>query len=908
MAIYHFSAQTISRSQGRSSVAAAAYRAGEELYDARLDKTHDFTKKNDVLEKEILLPDGAPVWMKDREQLWNAVEQKENRKDAQSAREINIALPKELNQKQNWELAREFVKQEFVDKGMVADLTVHAGGTEQEPQPHAHIMLTMREVTEEGFGQKVRSWNDKELLKSWREHWGEKCNLELARHGFDVQIDHRSLEAQGINLEPQSKIGAKSAQFKMVRMAEHQELAERNGERLKTNPEIALDAITRQQSTFTHHDLARFVNRHTKDEAQFTEVYEAIKSSPEIAYLGTDDANRDRYTTRTMLGLETNMMKNANSLHNQKQHHVCSLNRDIIALDKNLSAEQRAAYEHIVESNGIACVIGYAGTGKSYMLGVARETWEAYGFKVQGATLSGIAAENLESGSNITSNTVANRLWHWERGNERLTNKDILVIDEAGMLGSRQMAAILNEVTQARAKVVLVLDPEQLQAIEAGAAGRAIAQDVGYVMLTDIRRQIEPWQKDATKDFAENRTKEGLLAYEEHYNIHAFETRASAIASMVEQWDETRSQSPEKSQIMLAYTRDEVKGLNDYARSLCRKHGELGEDHGFKTTRGIRDFATGDRVYFLRNENHTLHVKNGTLGTIQELDGRNFMIKLDRENSKGQDTVKFNFNDYRDLEYGYAATIHKAQGITVDRTYVLASKYFDRHTTYVAMSRHRDGADLYYSKDEFPSFNALSRTLGREHTKDVTLDYMRVRNLEAIETKILQINHQEHDKPYSAILTKDREFLAEQRSEWRLEKLARGRNLADLENITGLKLNTKLKEGERGILQGNVFVGDHKFAVVGQKDGHGLLISTDQLGLTRQNQELVIEKRIDPRGYEVLRGVNPELQKEYDDKQQRLEFARQESLAKEKLRQEQQQEKTQQRQLEREIDRGGFER
>src|SRR5262249_12903451 len=115
MAIYHFSAQIISRSQGRSSVAASAYRSASKLRDERTDLTHDFTKKNDALKTEILLPKNAPVWMKEREKLWNAVEKTEKRKDAQVAREINIALPRELTYEQNWELAKTFVQKEFVD-------------------------------------------------------------------------------------------------------------------------------------------------------------------------------------------------------------------------------------------------------------------------------------------------------------------------------------------------------------------------------------------------------------------------------------------------------------------------------------------------------------------------------------------------------------------------------------------------------------------------------------------------------------------------------------------------------------------------------------------------------------------------------------------------------------------------
>ena len=864
MAIYHFSAQVISRSQGRSVVAAAAYRSAEKLHDEKLEKSYNFTKKNDVVAKEILLPENAPIELKDRATLWNKVEQKESRKDAQLAREINISLPRELNEQQNWQLAKDFVQQTFVDKGMIADLTMHAGhitsNENQEPQPHAHVMLTMREITEEGFGQKVRDWNNKELLKTWREHWAERCNLELARHGHDVQIDHRTLEAQGLNLEPQTKIGPKESFLQMVRFAEHQELAKRNGERLTENPELALEAITRQQSTFTEHDVARFVNRHTIDEEQFTKVFELVTSSPEIVSLGRDDRNIHRYTTGSMLEVEKSMLKNAQHLNNANKHAVAKENPTSEVVNKYFTPEQKAAYKHILENKDLACVVGYAGTGKSFMLKAAQEVWHSHGYNVIGATLSGIAAESLEGGSGIKSHTIANRLWHWERGRENLTSKDILVIDEAGMLGSRQMATILKEVTNANAKVVLIGDPEQLQAIDAGAAFRAIAQEVGASYMTDIRRQQAPWQKQATIDFAEDRTKEGLTAYEEHDNIHKFETKAAAIKNMVEQWDEVRSQQPEKSQIMLAYTRAEVKELNNYARSLYKYHDELGEDYGVKTSRGIRDFATGDRVYFLRNENHNLHVKNGTLGTIKELDGRNFTIELDKQNAKGNDIVQFNIQDYRDIEYGYAATVHKAQGITVDRSYILASKYFDKHATYVAMSRHKEGADLYYSKDEFFSLQELSKTIGRERAKDTTLDYAASHNITSNENELLQANNIELKQTYSAILTEERLQQAEDRLAERLHQMEIKQDMVKLSERLELDLSLEIKHGDKGYYIGKAEIAGKEYGVIQQNDTQAKLMPLENFNTREKGERVTIEKSIDNNGQEHTKGIQPEVQ------------------------------------------------
>lgn len=207
MAIYHLHAQVIGRKAGRSAVAAAAYRAGEKLIDERAEKTHDYSRKGGVVHAEILAPGGAPEWVHDRQQLWNAVEAAEKRKDAQLAREIDIALPRELDRAEQISLVREFVQREFVERGMVADIAVHdTDGT----NPHAHIMLTMREIGADGFGKKVRAWNDKKLLEQWRAAWADAANAALERAGVEQRIDHRTLEAQGIEREPQIHLGVAS--------------------------------------------------------------------------------------------------------------------------------------------------------------------------------------------------------------------------------------------------------------------------------------------------------------------------------------------------------------------------------------------------------------------------------------------------------------------------------------------------------------------------------------------------------------------------------------------------------------------------------------------------------------------------------------------------------------------------
>ena len=728
MAIFHFSVKVISRASGRSAVAAAAYRSAEQLLDERLDRTHDFTSKSGVVHSEILLPDGAPDHLSDRAQLWNDVEAIEKRKDAQLAREVEFAIPREMTKLQGIELARDFAAQEFVARGMIADLNVHWDiGSDGMAKPHAHVMLTMREVGEDGFGAKVRDWNRAELVEQWRERWAEHANARLAELDIDARIDHRSLEDQGIALEPQDKIGPAAARMgerglESERIEDHRAIAQRNGARIIENPRVALDAITHQQATFTRRDLAMFVHSHSDGKDQFDTAMNAVRASPDMIALGKDGRGEERFTSREMIEAEQRLHRAAKMMAERDQHRVGDRDRDMALARAErsgllLSGEQRSAFDHVTDKAGMSIVIGYAGTGKSAMLGVAREAWEAAGFHVRGAALAGIAAEGLENGSGIASRTIAAHEHGWAQGRDLLTSRDVLVIDEAGMVGTRQMERVLSHAADAGAKVVLVGDPQQLQSIEAGAAFRSLHEQHGGVEITQVRRQHQDWQRDATRHLATGRTGMAVAAYADKAMVHEAETRADARRDLVERWDRERQADPDASRIILTHTNAEVRDLNEAARARMRDAGALGDDILVKVERGDRQFASGDRVMFLRNE-RSLDVKNGTLGTIEQVKNNHMAVRTDDGRS-----VSFDMKDYRDLDHGYAATIHKAQGMTVTHVHVLATPGMDRHGAYVALSRHRDGLALHYGHDDFRDQGKLVRTLSRERAKDMATDY-----------------------------------------------------------------------------------------------------------------------------------------------------------------------------------------
>ncbi|WP_186401988.1 Ti-type conjugative transfer relaxase TraA [Sphingopyxis sp. P1IMeth2] len=733
MALYHFSAKVISRAAGSSAVAAAAYRSADRLHDERLGRAHDFSNKAGVIHSEVMLAEGADERWLDREQLWNDVEAAEVRKDAQLAREIEFAIPREMSEAEGIALARDFVQSEFVTRGMIADLNVHWDiGVDGLAKPHAHVMLTMREIKigEDGsaeFGAKVRDWNRTELLTHWREAWAEHVNERLASLDIDARVDHRTLEAQGIDLEPQHKIGAAASRMagqglEADRLAEHVEIARSNGDKILADPGIALDAITHRQATFTTRDLAMFVHRHSDGKEQFDAVMSAVKASPELVALGKDGRREDRFTSKSMIETEQRLERATATLDARRNHAVAERHREL-ALSRaskrglDLSTEQRGALEHVTSARGVSNVIGYAGTGKSAMLGVAREAWEASGYRVQGAALSGIAAEGLEHGSGIGSRTLASLEHQWANDRERLTDKHILVIDEAGMVGTRQLERVVSEAEKQGAKVVLVGDPQQLQAIEAGAAFRAAAERRGAVEIMGIRRQREEWQREATRALATGRTGEAIGRYAEAGHVHAADTREGARAELVDAWDHDRQRHPDASRIILTHTNDEARLLNAEVRERLKEGGALANEVTLKVERGERVFASGDRIMFLKNE-RDLGVKNGSLGSVESVGPARMAVTLDDGRR-----VAFDHKDYAHIDHGYAATIHKAQGMTVDRVQVLATPGVDNHSTYVALSRHREQVDLYYGRDDFANQSKLVRAASRERGKDMASDY-----------------------------------------------------------------------------------------------------------------------------------------------------------------------------------------
>ena len=377
---------------------------------------------------------------------------------------------------------------------------------------------------------------------------------------------------------------------------------------------------------------------------------------------------------------------------------------------RELSPEQRKAAQHLLQGPDLVAVTGYAGTGKTRLLERTRRGWEAQGLTVRGVTLSGIAARNLEAGSGIQSRTIASLEFAWSKGRDPLSARDILVVDEAGMVSAPQMLRLLSAARDAGAKVVLVGDPEQLQPINSPAPYRAIAQTVGGVELTEIHRQRTDWQRQATRELANKSTRRALSRYDGEGFVHEAKTVAEARRDLIDEWCEGQRLQPGADRIILAHRRADVARLNELARERMRETGALGRDRMIATASGDLLLAKGDAIVFGRNDSK-LGVNNGTRATIESI-SEHRLTALVIEDGKRR-AVSVPLYEYNAISYGYAMTVHKAQGVTVDAAHVLASRQYDRHIAYVALSRHRDSLHLHYATSDFASVDRLSETFAR---------------------------------------------------------------------------------------------------------------------------------------------------------------------------------------------------
>jgi Ti-type conjugative transfer relaxase TraA len=406
------------------------------------------------------------------------------------------------------------------------------------------------------------------------------------------------------------------------------------------------------------------------------------------------DVDERRYTTKGLLLTEQRAINRSLTRHNEAQlATVKAPTVEAAVRRRTLSDEQATMVRRLTRFGaGVEVVVGKAGTGKTYALDAARDAWAASGIPVTGVALAARAALELETSAGIRSTTLARLLGQLDdhRHGSPLEPGSVLVVDEAGMIGTRQLARLLDHAEQQTVKVVLVGDPRQLPEIDAGGLFRALTTRLPSIELTDNRRQTHTWEQAALDQLRHGNPDTALAAYRKHGRIRTADTAEQLVDRLIDDWWDTASHDLPGS-LMIALRRSDVDELNHRARAKMLTAGRL-TGPTIATTDGL-ELQAGDRIVCLRNDRR-LGVVNGTRATITAAwPGVRAIQVVD---DHGQTiTLPPDCLDAAHVIHGYAITGHKAQGLTCDHTYTLGTEALYREWGYVAMSRGRISNQLY---------------------------------------------------------------------------------------------------------------------------------------------------------------------------------------------------------------------
>jgi len=494
--------------------------------------------------------------------------------------------------------------------------------------------------------------------------------------------------------------------------------------------EVAGEVLTRDKSVFGRAELLQALAEaqprgSSVDELE--QLADAMLAGEEVVALPSGRVpaglSEPRFTTGQMLATEHDLLESASAgigsgLGLVRQRAV----REALS-GRTLSEEQQAVVADLcLRGDGVSVLRAAAGTGKTFALDAAREAWQSADVELLGCALSARAALELSDQAAIPSVTIAQLLGRLADG-ASLPRGGVLVVDEAGMVGTRDLARLADAAAQARTKLVLVGDDRQLPEIQAGGAFHALAERMPSSRLNEVHRQSEPWDRAALEALRSGEVERWARAYREHGRITVADSAQSTRAALVN--DFVRAGG---DRLMIAARREDVRELNDLARNVLQDRGDLDDD---ELEVAGRRYAAGDRVVGAKNDRHA-GILNGQRGVVAAIDAEATRIDVVLDGGR-RVRLDASYLAAGHLEHGYAITAHRAQGATVDRTFVLGSEELYREWGYTALSRHRDEARFYIARGDVrgdpelptpadPLVAGITRLLERRNVKELALD------------------------------------------------------------------------------------------------------------------------------------------------------------------------------------------
>jgi Ti-type conjugative transfer relaxase TraA len=739
MAIAFARARYIGRSTGGVAVRSAAYNARVALTDERTGELFYFRNRDAPQHHEVLLPEGADQAFADSARLWNAAELAEKRRDAQVARELVIALPAnlELSPQDRVALARSFAQEHFVSKGLAVQLDIHAPHAGEDAAEtanhHAHLLITTRRLEGDHLAAKKARDLDPEVKRlggraavtdgeAWGVLWRDHQNRYFAAQGLELRVD-------AIGAVPQEHVGPvrmRAADSEAVARA--QEIARANAAAAR-DPDKVLSALTRKNASFTERELDRYLAKHIPAAAEHLAVKAKVLGHAESLALHDPRTGEavGRYTTRTVRDQERAALADAERIAGAHRHRALHDGAKAQALaTRGLRPDQAAAFDYATASGSLKIVEGRAGTGKSYTLNAVREAHQLAGYQVIGLAPTNSVAQDMKADGFAQASTVHSELFRLKNDRTHWTDRTLLIVDEAAMLDTPVMGELLAQARRAGAKVILAGDDRQLASIERGGLFAELRQRQGSVEITEVTRQKVDWQRQAARDLAEGRVAEAVTAFDREGAITWSSTQDQAMGRLVERWRADTAAAADGSRFVFAYTNQDVSALNAALRAVRRERGELGDDVAFQTKHGLAEFAVGDRVQFtdtLKSE----RIYNGNVGVITDIDANTGVIQAQLEGAKLADgvvqEVRWSAHAFDGFRHGYAGTIHKGQGKTLDHTYLYHSHHWRQAPSYVALTRQRESAHIFAATETAKDVGQLARQMSRSEVRRASVGW-----------------------------------------------------------------------------------------------------------------------------------------------------------------------------------------
>lgn len=792
MAIGYARVEFVKRSAGKTACAKAAYNSRSKIdfhgNCALGPETFNWANKESSTYHEILIPYWADEKFKSPQVLWNAVEIKEKKYNSQVAIELLLALPddKIITLEDRIHLAKTFVQRHFVDKGLAAQIDIHppekriritrdnreigvyremlgnileekedlltvqfdtkrtisfnpkefTGFIETENNWHSHVLITTRRFQKDGLDLEdtkardlmPRICNGKVVSgEDWGKHWTDHQNKFFEEKGLNLRVDSPGIEPQ----EHLGPVRMRGRAFDLLE--EHSQILDRNSIKVK-DPSEVLKKVTERQSIFTKEDVDRFIEKHLPAElhTSFKDDFWRQKELVTLVNKQTGELT-GKFTSEKVIEEEVSILRLADRIHSKDCFQVNLKKTENFSL--SLNSEQKTAFQAILEGRKMACLQGYAGTGKSHLLAALKNAYTDSGYHVRAFGPDNATADILkEKGFNNAENIYRFLYGFHNSKRNAAKNKEVWILDEAGKLGNRPLLEFLKAAYKQEAQVIFSGDHAQLSSVERGGMFRVFCERYDSSMLQDIQRQKQEIQREIAKNLAVGKMSPAIDKLCSVSTIKWAATKKEAMEALIFKWALDTKAYPKASTLLIAHSNDEVRILNEMVRMIKKERGELSDkEFVCQTFLGKVYLSVGDQVEFRKNDK-ALGVTNGLSGVLVEAAEDKFVISI-RENGEKNHIVTFNPQKYYSYQLGYATTHFRSQGKTIDRAYVLHSAALNKRLFYVGLTRHSHEAYYFISKDQAYCLADLKRQALRESTKENTLGFTTMEALESQRTR-----------------------------------------------------------------------------------------------------------------------------------------------------------------------------